>query len=111
MRFRITHHTSYRYAGAASESFMEARLTPANDIRQQLVNRTLKTTPEANIHTYADYFGNTVETFSIAHRHPELVLASTSEVTTSPWGSAQGGAGHQRVGSAAALPGRPARAV
>lgn len=85
MRFRISHHTTYRYAGAASESFMEARLTPATDLRQQLITRSLVTTPEANIHTYADYFGNTVETFSIVHRHRELVLASTSEVATQAW--------------------------
>jgi len=84
MRFRITHRTLYRYAGAASESFMEARLTPANDGRQQLLERQLVTTPDANIHTYTDYFGNTVETFSIVKRHQELLLESQSEVETLP---------------------------
>ncbi len=80
MRFRINHRTLYRYAGSASESFMEARLTPANDERQQLLTRQLVTTPAANVHTYTDYFGNLVETFSIVKRHQELILESQSEV-------------------------------
>lgn len=84
MRFRIEHRTTYRYAGTASESFMEARLTPVNDDRQRLISRKLTTSPTCNVHTYADYFGNTVETFSIVHRHGELVLISDSEVETLP---------------------------
>lgn len=85
MRFRITHRTHYRYAGSASESFMEARLTPITDDSQQLLTRELVTTPAANIHTYTDYFGNSVETFSIVRRHRELVLESVSEVDTTPF--------------------------
>lgn len=85
MRFRITHRTLYRYAGSASESFMEARLTPVTDESQQLLSRRLVTTPLANIHNYTDYFGNAVETFSIVRRHRELVLESTSEVETTPF--------------------------
>lgn len=83
MRFRIRHRTHYRYAGPASESFMEARLTPVTDDRQKLLTRRLITTPASNIHVYSDYFGNAVETFSIVQRHPELVLESRSEVETS----------------------------
>lgn len=84
MRFRIIHRTLYRYAGAASESFMEARLTPAGDERQRLLSRKLVTTPAANVHTYTDYYGNVVETFSIVKRHQELLLESLSEVETTP---------------------------
>lgn len=84
MRFRITHRTHYRYAGSASESFMEARLTPTTDDSQTLLSRQLTTTPAANIHSYTDYFGNTVETFSIVKRHRELVLESVCDVDTAP---------------------------
>ena len=84
MRFRITHRTHYRYAGSASESFMEARLTPTTDVAQNLLSRQLNTTPAANIHSYSDYFGNTVETFSIVKRHRELVLESVCDVETTP---------------------------
>jgi transglutaminase-like putative cysteine protease len=84
MRFQIEHRTTYRYAGTASESFMEARLTPVNDEQQRLLARRLTTTPGGNIHTYTDYFGNVVETFSIVHRHGSLVLVSESAVETAP---------------------------
>ncbi len=84
MRFRINHRTLYRYAGSASESFMEARLTPTTDDSQTLLSRQLVTGPAANIHRYTDYFGNSVETFSIVQRHRELVLESISEVETTP---------------------------
>lgn len=82
MRFRIRHRTRYRYAGTASESFMEARLTPVSDERQKLLTRRLAITPAGNVHAYADSFGNAVETFSIVQRHAELVLESRSEVET-----------------------------
>lgn len=84
MRFRISHRTHYRYAGTASESFMEARLTPASDDRQTLLTRTLTTSPGCNIHRYTDYFGNAVETFSIIKGHEQLILDSVSEVDTTP---------------------------
>lgn len=84
MRFRITHRTHYRYAGSASESFMEARLTPTTDDSQQLLSREFVTTPAANTHGYIDYFGNAVETFSIVKRHRELLLESVCEVETTP---------------------------
>jgi transglutaminase-like putative cysteine protease len=84
MRFRLTHRTLYRYAGTASESFMEARLTPVSDDRQRLLSRELVTTPSSNLHTYTDYFGNVVETFSIVQRHRELLLECRSEVETTP---------------------------
>ncbi len=84
MHFRISHRTHYRYAGTASESFMEARLTPADDATQRRHRRTFITQPPCNVHTYIDYFGNTVETFSIIQRHKELLLESVSDVETLP---------------------------
>jgi transglutaminase-like putative cysteine protease len=85
MRFRIHHRTRYRYAGTASESFMEARLHPCTDETQTLLEHRLVTAPASNVHTYTDYFGNIVETFSIVRRHEELVLDSHSVVETLPF--------------------------
>jgi transglutaminase-like putative cysteine protease len=90
MLFQIHHRTTYRYAGEASESFMEARLTPVTDERQRLLSRRFGTTPEATAGRYVDYFGNAVESFAIAHRHGELVLDSRSEVETRPWSAPPG---------------------
>lgn len=84
MRFQIEHRTVYVYEGTASESFMEARLTPVTDERQRLISRAFTIEPQCNVHTYRDYFGNSVETFSIIHRHQSLILVSKSEVETSP---------------------------
>ncbi len=85
MLFHINHRTTYRYAGEARESFMEARLTPVTDARQRLIAREFITLPAGKIHSYTDYHGNVVESFAIAHRHGELVLESRSEVETMPW--------------------------
>ncbi|NDC75407.1 transglutaminase family protein [bacterium] len=89
MRFRINHRTIYRYAGEASESFMEARLTPVTDERQRLLAREFKTTPGGRVHAYTDYFGNAVESFAVAHRHGELILESRAEVETQAWSPPQ----------------------
>ena len=85
MLFHINHRTTYRYAGEASESFMEARLTPVTDERQTLLTREFATTPAGKVNRYVDYFGNAVESFAIAHRHGELVMESRSVVETRPW--------------------------
>ncbi len=85
MLFHINHRTTYRYAGEARESFMEARLTPVTDERQRLLSREFTTTPAGAIHRYADYYGNEVESLAIAHRHGKLVLESKSVVETLAW--------------------------
>jgi transglutaminase-like putative cysteine protease len=85
MLFRIQHRTTYRYAGEASESFMEARLTPVEDNRQRLLSRDFSTEPAGRVHRYPDYFGNLVESFAVAHRHSRLVVESRSVVETHPW--------------------------
>ena len=84
MYFRITHITRYRYASPASESFMEARLTPCTDERQEVLSHALETSPAANLHAYTDYFGNRVQTFSLIRRHDDLQLTSVAEVRTTP---------------------------
>ena len=84
MRFKIHHRTCYRYAGSAMESFMETRLQPANTPFQKLRQHRLEIDPDANIHTYEDYFGNPVHTFSVIHRHDALRVDSYAEVETSP---------------------------
>jgi transglutaminase-like putative cysteine protease len=89
MLFRIQHRTTYHYAGEASESFMEARLTPVDDDRQRLIERSFVTEPAGKVHRYSDYFGNRVESFAVAHRHGRLVVESRSAVETHPWAPPQ----------------------
>lgn len=61
---------------------MEARLTPMNDERQQVLQRTLDIQPAATVRTHTDYFGNTVESFSILQRHPQLLITTRALVET-----------------------------
>jgi transglutaminase-like putative cysteine protease len=84
MRFHITHLTHYRYADPASESYMEARIAVPSSHAQTVVRRALTIAPETRVTSYHDYYGNTVEQFSIIHRHPELVLRAETEVDTHP---------------------------
>jgi transglutaminase-like putative cysteine protease len=82
MRFSIHHRTHYRYAGEASESFMEARLRPAETPHQKILSHRLEIEPDCNVHAYTDYFGNTVHSFSIVRRHHELTIDSFAELET-----------------------------
>ena len=82
MRFQIHHRTHYHYAGEASESFMEARLEPVGTPRQTVVSYRLEIDPATNLHSYCDYFGNAVKSFSVVHRHKALALDSYAEVET-----------------------------
>jgi transglutaminase-like putative cysteine protease len=84
MRFQITHLTQYRYADPASESYMEARIAPPSTTGQTVLRRTLAITPDCRVTSYRDYFGNTVEQFSVIARHTELLLRAESEVETHP---------------------------
>ncbi len=84
MRFEISHTTRYEYASPASESFMEARLHPPSNRAQTVRARSLAITPECRVARYTDYFGNTVEQFSIVRRHDALSLRAKCEVETHP---------------------------
>lgn len=82
MRFNIHHRTHYRYAGEASESFMEVRLRPADTPFQKVLSHRLEIVPQCNVHDYQDYFGNTVHNFSIIRRHRELLIDSFAALET-----------------------------
>ncbi|MCF3648898.1 transglutaminase family protein [Synoicihabitans lomoniglobus] len=88
MRFHINHRTSYYYYGAATESFMEARLRPAVTPHQKLISHQLDIEPATSLHTYTDYFGNAAQTFSIVQRHEKLTLTSDAVVETKPTATA-----------------------
>ena len=82
MRFNIHHRTVYEYRGAATESFIEARLRPAETSHQRLIDHRLGIEPNCTAHQFVDYFGNDVVTFSIVHRHEQLTVDSYSTVET-----------------------------
>jgi len=84
MRFRISHETLYNYGTPASESVGELRLFPKDTPNQTITNRELKLHPDVTVDSFEDFFGNTVECFTIPYRHSQLHIRMTAEVETTP---------------------------
>jgi len=82
MRFRIIHHTEYRYRNAASESYAELRICPQDCDTQKVLARKLEIDPAPLVEQYQDHLGNIVEYFSIPHRHNLLRVRASAEVET-----------------------------
>jgi len=84
MRFRISHETVYRYATPASESVGELRLFPLDTPSQVITNRHLGLDPNVPVEAFTDFFGNTVECFTIPFRHSRLRVRMTADVEIRP---------------------------
>ena len=82
MHFRIVHETLYKYTTPASESVGELRLCPRDTAWQSVAGRTLSLDPQVPTDRYVDFFGNTVECFSIPYRHSRLRVKMTADVET-----------------------------
>lgn len=82
MLFEVTHITDYRYGHSASEAYIEARLTPPSLRGQQIVSHTIDFLPATPVSTYADYFGNTVTSYSMTLRHERLSITNRFTVRT-----------------------------
>lgn len=83
MKLRVFHRTRFAYAAPVRESFNEARLQPLNTTRQACSGFDLKISPHAQVQSFPDFYRNTVHQFEVTLPHTELVIESTSIVTTS----------------------------
>lgn len=83
MLFEITHRTDYRYGRAASEAYIEARLTPPSLPGQEVVDHSIQFLPDAKVSGYVDYFGNHVTFYSMTLRHERLSIVHRSTIRTS----------------------------
>jgi len=84
MIFRITHKTLYHYQTPASESYGELRVSPPSGHSQTVRKRKILINPDTPLRSYADFFGNHVEFFSIPKRHDTLTVHSSTEIETIP---------------------------
>ena len=84
MEFEITHTTLYKYGHAAAEAYGEARLTPPNRPTQSVLSHRIVIDPETPTTTYVDYYGNSVDFFSLPYRHKKLVVTNSAVVRTIP---------------------------
>jgi len=85
-RLSIRHITGFIYDGFAESSYNEARMTPLSSSRQQVLEATLRTNPNASQLTYMDYFGPAVTAFDLHDRHRQLEVTAEAlvEVVATP---------------------------
>jgi transglutaminase-like putative cysteine protease len=84
MKLRIEHITTFNYDHLISEAYTEMRLRPLDGNGQHTLSFSLHTEPQDEAHMYQDSFGNDVRHFSVIQPHQRLLVASYSEVMTSP---------------------------
>ena len=82
MLFEIVHRTEYRYGQAASEAYIEARLSPPKLETQTIVSHSIDFFPDRPASTYEDYFGNQVTFYSMTLRHERLSITNRATVRT-----------------------------
>lgn len=85
MYYSILHKTRFRYNVPVSEHMTEVRMCPRSEGMQRCLQFELKTSPNARIHQYMDYYGNRVHHFDIPAPHRQLVITAEAIVVfTSP---------------------------
>lgn len=82
MLLEIRHVTQYHYAEAVRESVMEVWMQPQKSASQRLVSFDLELDPNAQLFSYADYFGNAVYHFDVPQAHDRLTIVARSAVDT-----------------------------
>lgn len=82
MLLRVQHETKLSYTGPVSETVFEVRMAPPSDDDQTSLSYRLKITPQAQVTSYRDGFGNRVDLFNVSTSYHELVVLTTSFVRT-----------------------------
>lgn len=81
-RMRIVHTTGYAYESPVTRSYNEARLSPRNEPRQNVILNRVETTPATRSYRYTDYWGTQVTAFDLHAPHTELEVVGSSVVET-----------------------------
>src|ERR1700746_4056781 len=84
MFYSIRHLTKFRYATPVSESVMETRMHPRNEVNQRCLTFHLAVSPRCRAFSYRDYLGNQVHHFDIPSQHPQLVIIAEALVELQP---------------------------
>lgn len=80
MYYKIRHLTRFHYSAPVQENVMEARMQPRTEAYQICHNFELKVKPQAAIHHYQDFLGNTIHHFGVPLLHKQLVLTAEALV-------------------------------
>ncbi|GAB2925967.1 transglutaminase family protein [Rhodococcus aerolatus] len=81
-RMRVVHTTGFDYATPVTSSYNEARLTPRNDSRQNVILNRVETSPSTRSYRYTDYWGTVVTAFDLHAPHTGLEVVGSSVVET-----------------------------
>ncbi len=82
MLLKIQHETKLSYTMPVSETVFEVRMAPPSDDDQTSLSYRLKITPDAQVTSYRDGFGNRVDLFNVPTSYHELIVLTTSYVRT-----------------------------
>ena len=81
-RLSIEHVTSYEYEGEVLASYNEARMSPARDSTQMVLDHRVDVRPGVPVMRYIDYWGTEVSAFDVHEPHDRLIVAARSLVET-----------------------------
>jgi transglutaminase-like putative cysteine protease len=82
MLLRLNHQTDLTYSDLISESVMELRMAPRQELDQHRLSFTLAIGPPTSANSYFDWMGNTVHWFTVASFHKQIRIVATSVVDT-----------------------------
>lgn len=77
----IRHQTRFLYSSPIHENIMEVRLSPREGDRQHCHDFSLTVTPNAEIFSHTDAWGNIVHHFNIPSPHTRLEISSEAQVS------------------------------
>jgi transglutaminase-like putative cysteine protease len=81
-RLSIEHVTTYEYEGEVLASYNEARMSPARDATQMVLDHRVDVRPSVPVMHYVDSFGTEVSAFDVHELHDRLIVAARSLVET-----------------------------
>jgi transglutaminase-like putative cysteine protease len=82
MLLKLTHTTDLTYSDLISESVMELRMAPRQEMDQHRLSFHLAIGPQSQVSSYFDWLGNTVHAFTINGFHNSIRIVATSVVET-----------------------------
>jgi transglutaminase-like putative cysteine protease len=82
MLLQLTHHTELTYTDMISESVMELRVAPRQEMYQHRLSFELAIGPPTSVTSYFDWVGNMVHQFTVNGFHDRIRILATSVVET-----------------------------
>lgn len=82
MLLKLTHRTELDYSELISESVIELRMSPRQELDQHRLSFTLGIGPQTPALSYFDWLGNLVHSFTVNSFHRKIQIEATSIVET-----------------------------